>query len=189
MITQDELIAVGKIVGAHGIRGSLKVKSFCDDPAIFDTSYPLRVKVYQQNIISYRINTHRAHGRSLLIDLKGINTREQAQRLIGAELLLPRSAFPDPEEGSYYWFELIGFDVRTIDGKFLGSVYRLLSTGPHDILVVRNSDSEILIPMVESFVKTIEKVRKTICVDVPDDMPIEKLEPKAHSLKDASCIS
>ncbi len=183
----EQLIAVGKIVGAHGIRGSLKVKSFCEDPAIFDTPCPLTVS--QQKRVSYRVDAYRMHGRSLIIDLEGITTREQAQRLIGAELFLPISAFPAPESDTYYWFELIGLEVKTLEGKPIGRVYRLISAGPHDLLVVRNADSELMIPMVESFVKTIEITKQAIWVDLPENMPVEKLGNLAHPENGASCIS
>jgi 16S rRNA processing protein RimM len=186
-MAEEKLIAVGIIVGAHGIRGSLKVKSFCEDPAIFDTPCPLTVS--QQNRVSYRVDACRMHGRSLIIDLEGITTRDQAQQLAGAQLLLPISAFPAPEADTYYWFELIGLEVKTLDGKSIGKVYRLISAGPQDILVVRNTESEIMIPMVESFVKTIEIAQQAIWVDLPENMPIEKLENLAHPVTGASCIS
>lgn len=187
MMAEEKRIAVGKIIGAHGIRGSLKVKSFCDDPAIFETAYPLTVS--RQNAVSYRVNTYRTHGRSLIIDLEGITTREQALQLVGAQLFLPISAFPAPEADTYYWFELIGLEVRTLEGKSIGKVYRMISTGPHDLLVVRNADSEMLIPMVESFVKTIEIAQQAIWVELPENMPIEKLGNPAHAENGASCIS
>lgn len=183
----EERIPVGKIVGVHGIRGSLKVKSFCEDSSIFGTSCPLTVS--QQKKVSYRINACRIHGRSLIIDLEGITTREQARELVGAELLLPKSAFPTPESDTYYWFELIGLEVKTLEGKPIGKVNRLISTGPHDLLVVHNADSEMMIPMLESFVKTIEIAQQTIWVDLPENMPIETLKNPAHPENGASCIS
>lgn len=189
MMAAGKPIAIGKIVGVHGIRGSLKVKSFCDDPAIFDTPYPVAIPVAHQKTASYRIATCRIHGKVLIIDLEGITTREQAERLVGAEMLLPESSFPAPEEGTYYWFELIGFEVRTLEEKFIGTVYRLISAGPNDMLVVHSTDSEVLIPMVGSFVKSIEKSQRLIWVDLPEGMPIEKRERRVDPQNGDSCIS
>ncbi len=170
----DPYILVGKIVGVHGVRGSLKLKSFCEDPDIWNTRFQLTLQPKGFGPARFRIGSYRHHARIILIELEGIETREQAERWIGSEVYLPRAAFPEPEDGSHYWFELIGLSVRALDGRLIGEIRHLFSAGPQDVLVVQDEETEVLIPFVEAFVKTIDKAQRVVWVDLPADMPVER---------------
>lgn len=186
----DKGIVVGKIVGVHGVRGSLKLKSFCEDPDIWNTRFRLTLQPKGLAPARFRIGSYRHHAKTILIELEGIETREQAEQWIGAEVYLPRAAFPEPEEGSHYWFELIGLAVKTMDGRLIGEIRHLFSAGPQDVLVVQDEETEVLIPLVEAFVKTIDKAQRVVWVELPDDMPVERLrKPSSTANADRPCIS
>lgn len=186
----DKEILVGKIVGVHGVRGSLKLKSFCEDPEIWDTRFQLTLQPKGLAPTRFRIGSYRYHARIILIDLEGIETREQAERWIGSEVFLPRAAFPEPEEGSHYWFDLIGLAVKSLDGRLIGEIRHLFSAGPQDVLVVQDEETEVLIPLVEAFVKTIDKPQRIVWVDLPVDMPVERLQKRSPAASaDPPCIS
>ncbi|MEW6259364.1 MAG: ribosome maturation factor RimM [Thermodesulfobacteriota bacterium] len=186
----DKWIPVGKIVGVHGVRGSLKLKSFCEDPDIWNTRFQLSLQPKGLAPARFRIGAYRHHARIILIELEGIETREQAEQWIGAEVYLPREAFPEPEDGSHYWFDLIGLAVKAVDGRPIGEIRQLFSTGPQDVLVVQDEETEVLIPLVEAFVKQIDQAKRVVWVDLPADMPVERLR-KSSSRANAvpPCIS
>jgi 16S rRNA processing protein RimM len=78
----------------------------------------------------------------------GINDREQAHKLINQEIAVHRRQLPDLPEGEFYWKDLVGLEVFTVEGKRLGRVKSMLETGANDVLVVRG-DRERLIPFVQ----------------------------------------
>ena len=87
------------------------------------------------------------HGKSVIARIEGIDDREQAAKLIGAEIAVDREQMPEAEEGQFYWSDLIGLKVVHRDGTELGSIDSMLETGAHDVMVVKG-DTERLIPFV-----------------------------------------
>jgi 16S rRNA processing protein RimM len=76
----------------------------------------------------------------------------------------------EPEEGDYYWVDLIGLSVFTMEGVFLGILENIFSTGSNDVFVVKNEKTEKLIPALESVVKKIDLVGKTMTVELPEGL-------------------
>ncbi len=87
------------------------------------------------------------HGKSVIALFKGFDDRDQAAELIGAELGVHREDLPEPEEGQYYWSDLIGLKVVHRDGTELGVIDEMLETGANDVMVVKG-ERERLIPFV-----------------------------------------
>jgi len=104
------------------------------------------------------------------MSLKGVSTRDQAQTIVGSELFIEKAQLPDLEEGSYYWYDLIGLDVFTVDEKYLGRVESIIRTGSNDVYVVKHNDSEILIPALESVVHEIDLQNNRIQVELPQGL-------------------
>jgi 16S rRNA processing protein RimM len=94
----------------------------------------------------------------------------KCQRLVNAELLVERKRMPEPEEGDYYWVDLIGLSVFTMEGAFLGILEFIFPTGSNDVFVVKNEKTEKLIPALESVVKKIDLVEKTMTVQLPEGL-------------------
>lgn len=87
------------------------------------------------------------HGKSVILRFEGVNDRDTAESLLGAEIGVERSDLPDPAEGQFYWSDLIGLTVVHRDGKLLGKIVSMLETGAHDVMVVQGEE-ERLIPFV-----------------------------------------
>ena len=88
------------------------------------------------------------HGKSVILRLEGCNDRDQAAELIGTEIGVNRSELPEPEDGHYYWSDLIGLKVVHRDGTELGKIKEMLETGAHDVMVVQG-EQERLVPFVK----------------------------------------
>ena len=110
------------------------------------------------------------HRQTPLLSLKGINDRNQAEELLGAEIFIPKAELPSPEDGSFYWFDLIGIAVYTIEGVYLGRIESIMETGSNDVYVVQDDKKEVLIPALESVVVQIDIQQKRMQVDLPEGL-------------------
>jgi 16S rRNA processing protein RimM len=108
-------------------------------------------------------------GKGMVAKLSGCDDRDAAVALVGAEIRIPRSALPKPKRGEFYWADLEGLDVVTVDGAPLGKVSHLFATGANDVLVV-SGERERLIPYVTGqFVKKVDLDAGCITVDWDED--------------------
>lgn len=158
-------VTLGRVSGLFGVRGWVKVFSY-SDPREGLLEYRdcqiSRGGVWEAT----RIAEGKRHGKGIILRLEGVEDRDTAAELIGSELAVARDALPPPEDGSYYWTDLEGLEVRHTDGRVLGRVDHLLETGANDVLVVKNEANEVLIPFVtESVIKSVDLTGGIIVAD------------------------
>ena len=161
----EKLVLLGRVVGVHGVRGELKLESYTEPRTQIFRYRPwlLRSASGEQQIEGGR---GRAHGKGLVAELPGVADRDAAAALVGTEVWVARSALPAPKPGEYYWSDLEGLEVVTVEGVPLGRVSHLIATGANDVLVVRNGERERLIPfLVERFVTGVDMEQQRITVD------------------------
>ena len=118
----------------------------------------------------YEIDWIKPHSRGALLALNSISDRDQAKTLIGADLQIEKAVLPDLETGIYYWHELIGLQVFTMDDRYLGRLESIIETGANDVYVVKNDRREILIPALKSVVQAIDIEANLMRVDLPDGL-------------------
>lgn len=107
----------------------------------------------------------RVHGDALVAQAEGISDRNAAEALKGAWIDIARADFPRAAAGEYYWVDLIGCTVLGQQGARLGEVIALDDHGAHAILIVRDGDTERLIPFVEHYLVSVDLVGRSIAVD------------------------
>jgi len=175
-VEPDAVVPIGKIVGTHGLNGTSKVFSYAESVSIFTPNSSIILRQPEGSQRPYVIQWAKQHTRCILLALEGVTDRDQAESLIGCELLIPRSSLPEPEEGTYYWFDLIGLSVYTTNGRFVGRLESIFPTGSNDVYVVRSDVNgkegrdEVLIPAIESVVKEIDLEGKVMRVVLPEDL-------------------
>lgn len=168
-MTENDYILIGKIAGAHGVKGYLKMISYADSLSVFTPGSPLLFKKSGKENI-HTVKWVKPHKRSVLLCLKGVENRDQAELFAGSELFIEASLLPELEEGTYYWNDLIGLSVFTIDKTYLGRITSILPTGSNDVYVVKHGKDETLIPALESVVIEINLEDRTIQVDLPEGL-------------------
>jgi len=175
-LSSEGLVAVGRIIGAHGREGEIRVKSTSDVPGRFDegqTLYVSRDGVSPEEQ-TYQIAKTRSTGSKgndvLIISLQGFRDRDQALRLAGLWLCVPQSEVPSAEEGEYFHYELLGLKVRTVEGEDLGEVAEILETGSNDVYVVKGAVGEILVPALSKVVREIDIAAGLMVVDLPEGL-------------------
>lgn len=169
-MVEDALISIGKVVGTHGIKGYLKVISYAESTSPFTDGTQLALRQKGKPIARFRIESARPHKRGLLLALEGITSVDVAKEWVGYELCIERSTLPEPEQDTYYWHQIIGLDVFTVEGRRLGRVTAIFPTGSNDVYVVREGQKEILIPALESVVVDIDLTANALRVDLPEGL-------------------
>ena len=156
MPEQDELISVGKIIGTHGVRGQLKVHSYSGNMDSLLAGDNVVLKFKDNSTCKFEIERVFASAGKVVLGLKGFSNISQVEELVGSELCLLRSQLPEPGENEYYWRDLLGLEVVTIDGIPLGLIVDIFETGSNDVYVVQGKEREYLIPAVASVITTVD---------------------------------
>jgi 16S rRNA processing protein RimM len=157
-------VALGRVSGAHGVKGWIKVQSFTEpreNIAQFD-SWILEVHGSERVV---EVEGSKPQGNSMLVKLAGVEDRDAAQALTGALVAVMRSALPPCASGEYYWTDLEGLSVRTVDGQALGTVDHLLATGSHDVLVLGGPAARMIPFVAGTIVKDVDLAARVIVVD------------------------
>ncbi|MFC1798589.1 ribosome maturation factor RimM [Thermodesulfobacteriota bacterium] len=167
-------LRIGKVVGVHGLKGNLKIRSYAESLSIFQPDQQLLVEIPEGRETLFTIKWVKPHTKKVLLSLKEIENRNLAEALVGSDIYIDRNILPEPEPGTYYWFDIIGLSVFTVDGDFLGRVDSILQTGSNDVYVVKDPDKgphhEILIPVLVSVIRSVDLESKTIKVDLPEGL-------------------
>ncbi|MDV3467927.1 ribosome maturation factor RimM [Stenotrophomonas sp. C3(2023)] len=144
----ERRILLGRIVGAFGVRGEIKLESWTEPRSAIFRYQPwiLRSPSGQESTLTGARG--RDGGKALVATFPGIDDRNVVEAMHGTEIYVARSALPPPKPDEYYWVDLEGLDVRTVDGVALGQVSHLFSTGANDVVVVRG-DRERMIPWLQ----------------------------------------
>jgi 16S rRNA processing protein RimM len=166
-----DTVEVGRINGVWGVQGWVKIYSYTDPPAAIFDYQPWSMGEGGREV---RIQQWRQQGARLVACIEGLETPEQAARLIDEPIVVSRQALPRPRPGRFYWHDLVGLNVVNLQGHEYGRVQRLFATGANDVIEVRQeSGNTVLIPFVyEHFVKSVDLDDGLITVD----WPIEWLE-------------
>jgi 16S rRNA processing protein RimM len=164
-------VVLGKVLGAFGIKGWVKVQPLSRDPGslLAHSDWGL---VQRDAVREVRVEEVKEHGGTILARLAGIVDRSEAEALRGAEVTVLRGQLPDALPGEYYWSDLIGLAVENVDGVLLGRVAGLIEAPAHDVLRVATGDEgnrEQLIPFVEPIVRGVDVARGAITVEWQKD--------------------
>ncbi len=174
MSQSNDYVLLGKISGVHGIKGWIKVFSY--------TSPRLKITEYTEWFIKNKDNTWevtklvdgKQQGKNIVALLDGVNSREQAEALIGAEIAIHSDQLNALSENEYFWRDLIGLSVKTINGEKLGTIDWLFDTGSNDVIIVKGTldgengveDKEYLLPFIfDDVIKSIDLENSLMIVD------------------------
>lgn len=163
----DGPILVGSVARAHGLQGEVVVDAWSDAPERFAPGSALTAQLPGGVARTMVVETVRPFGERLLVRFEGIADRTQAEALRGVDLTIARSEAAPLPAGTHYRFQLIGLRVRTPEGKHLGTVTDVFSTGSNDVIVVRGERGELLIPHLTSVVLAIEPEQGEMVVELP----------------------
>ena len=166
-------ICVARIGAPHGVRGAVKLWTFTEDPLAVRHYGPLLTKDGARQFEVTHVREAKGH---LVATLKGIATREEAERLNGVELYVAREKLPDTSADEYYHADLIGLAAVNAAGEPLGRVIAIHNFGAGDIIEVAPSDgATMLLPFTNAVVPTVDIAGGRVVIEVPAE--IEGDEP------------
>lgn len=163
------MVLLGRVLGAFGVRGELKIESFTDPKSAILRYRPWILRDAQGRERELDGVRGRETNKGPVATFPDVVDRDAADALRGTDIYIPRAALPPPQPGEYYWADLEGLRVTTVDGVDLGTVSHLLATGANDVFVVRG-ERERMLPFVQpDCVKSVDFDTRTITVDWDPD--------------------
>jgi 16S rRNA processing protein RimM len=166
-------ICVARIGAPHGVRGAVKLWTFTEDPLAVRHYGPLVTKDGARQFEVTHVREAKGH---LVATLKGVATREEAERLNGVELYVAREKLPATREDEYYHADLIGLAAVNAAGEPLGRVIAIHNFGAGDIIEVAPPDGgTMLLPFTNAVVPTVDLEGGRVVIELPDE--IEGDEP------------
>lgn len=160
-----ERVCVGAIAGAFGVRGEVRIKSFCAEPDAIGGYSPLLTEDGR----SFDLRITRPIKGGFAARLSGVPTREAAEALKGVRLYAPRDRLPEPGSDEFYHADLIGLEVVDTGGARLGRVRAVFDHGAGDFLDVEG-ERGMLIPFTHAAVPTVDLAAGRIVADPPEEV-------------------
>jgi len=161
------VITIGEILRPHGTKGEVKIMPMTDFPerfALVETVY------LGEELRPVAIEGQRSNRDRIILKLSGCDHRDEARKLQGQFIHVPIEEAMPLEEGEYYLYEILGMEVWTTEGEFLGCVDDVLFTGSNDVYVVKRGDQELLIPAVSHVVSDIDTQRGRLTVQLMEGL-------------------
>lgn len=155
-----EGIVIGKIAGAYGVKGAVKIAPFCEDLSLLEKAGNLRISIL------------RMQGEHVVAEIEGVANREDAHALKGTEIYVQRSVMIDPDDGEYYHEDLKGLEVKdATTGKSCGRVIAVQDFGAVPLLEISPlSGSSYYLPFTLECVPEVNVAKGFVSVSIPDGL-------------------
>lgn len=162
-------VCVGAITGAFGVRGEVRLKSFCAEAADIAAYGPLTTEDRGR---SFEIRLTRPVTSGFAAQLSGVTSKEAADALRGTRLFAPRAALPALADDEFYHADLIGLDALDTGGVALGKIAAVLNHGAGDLLELRGPGlkSPLLVPFTRAIVPTVDLASRRVIIDPPEGL-------------------
>ena len=164
--TADGLLRIGYVAGSHGLHGALRVRT--DDPG--STTLGTLGRLFVETAAGGR-REFKVLGSSALsagnqrVMLEGIGDADAAEALRGGAVMVAAADLPPLKDGEFYYFQLAGAEVMLTDGRRLGTIEDIMSTGAHDVWVVRDGEREVLVPVISDVVKAMDLAARRVTIE------------------------
>lgn len=169
-MTKEECFYLGRIVGKFSFKGEVLIKLDTDEPETYIGMESVFIE-YNENLVPFFIERSYLHKSTLLrAKIEDVDTEEDAEDLVGAELYLPLSLLPKLPDDKFYFHEIIGFDVEDSDHGNIGKIVSINDSTAQALFEIKKGEKQILIPMNDEFIDKIDKKNKTIFVSTPEGL-------------------
>ncbi len=167
--TRSRFLVLGKVRKPHGLKGDLSIVSYAESPLIFKRLRRIFLKNANSPPLSFDIIRYREHGKYILLRLRNILTRDEAEAWKGANILVPRRDIP-VEEGEIFFADIIGCRVFLPDGTKVGTI-KDVKRYPQEIWEIEDKGgNEILFPAREEFVQRLDVENGEIVIIPPSGL-------------------
>ncbi|MGC8720808.1 MAG: ribosome maturation factor RimM [Thermodesulforhabdaceae bacterium] len=163
-------VPIGIIVRAHGVRGAIKILPYGDSLAEKKRGDLLFIKNRDGSFDQLTVQRIQPAGNCWIVHTEEVTDRNRAEELVNLEVFLPEELLPPREEGEFFYYQLMGLEVRSRDGERVGVLEAIFETPAHDVYVVRDGRHEILVPAVEEIVLEVNLDQGYMVIDLLDGL-------------------
>lgn len=158
--TPNEFITIGRVIGPWGVKGKIRIASLTDFPERFDPGETIYLEA-----VPYFIEQTDWHKGYALVRLKGVETIARAEKFTGQVLSIRHDRVRQLPAGKYYYYQIIGLNVLTTDGREIGPVSEILTSSANDVYVVESTGGAVLIPATDAVIKTIDLDKRILIIE------------------------
>ena len=167
---KEDCFYLGKIVKKYSFKGELLVKLDTDDPSIYTKMESVFIDK-NKNLIPFFIERSSLHKSTLLrVKFEDIDSEEDANKLLKSELYLPLEFLPQLTGNKFYYHEIVGFEAEDLSFGLIGIIKGVNDNTNQAILEIDRNGSEILIPLIDDFIKSVDRAQKKIILEVPEGL-------------------
>ena len=164
LIDRDRLVCIGKVLEPHGLKGELKIRPLTSDPEYYENCQSALMDA-GTGLRPFTIRNIRFGSGRWIVALEGVEDRDAAYALRGAEMMLEEAQLKPLGEDEYFTDDLIECEVFDLSGRLLGRVTALIETGANDVLEVETAEGKTLVPVTGEVVKTFDVPARRIEID------------------------
>ena len=169
-MTKEECFYLGKIVGKFSFKGEVLIKLDTDEPEMYTEMESVFID-YNDNLVPFFIDTSSLHKSALLrVKFEDIDTEDDAEDLVGAELYLPLSLLPELDDDQFYFHEIIGFDFIDTKHGNIGKIVSIHDSTAQSLFEIKKDDKQVLIPMNDEFIEKLDKENQKIHINTPEGL-------------------
>jgi 16S rRNA processing protein RimM len=173
-IAGADWVHIGTVIGAHGIRGAVRIYSYAETSELFAPHSSLSLVDASGARRKFTVVSAQAQKNVVRLAFQEVATRDQAEALKGCQVCIPRAVLPPLESGTYYWADLIGMAVYTEADDYLGQIQEIIPTGANDVYVVKRPEvpeaDEILLPAIATVIVAVDVAGRRMQVRVPEGL-------------------
>lgn len=159
-----DLILIGHVIRPHGIAGLLRIVSYAQSLETFLQAGSVFMDRGNNEFEEGKVIDIRPHGSSFLLRLSGLNSIEQTEIFKAAKIFIRKDSLIKKDEDEFFYYELLGLNVYSITGQYLGVVKEIFPTGSNDVYVVEGQGKEFLIPAIHQVIKEINIAQKRMVI-------------------------
>jgi len=159
-----QLVMIGEIVRSHALRGTVKVRIVADAVEAFSRLRKVQLQRGEEVLSEYVIENLQIANDGLLVKFRGVDDRDQAERLRGAEVMMALAECPPAAPDQFYHFDLIGLPVFTASDEPVGDIVEILRYPANDVWVIRRGASEKLIPAIDSVIQKVDLPNRRVII-------------------------
>lgn len=164
---KEDCFYLGKIVRKHSFKGEVVIKLDTDEPELYIEMESVYVEL-GDNLVPFFIEKSSLHkGNQLRTKFEDITSEEDAESILKADIYLPLSLLPKLEGNKFYYHEVIGFTILDKNFGEVGNIVSINEKAAQPLFEINREGKEIFIPMVDDFIKKVDRINKTISVETP----------------------
>ena len=162
---QDRFVPLGRITKPQGLRGAFRVRAHSVESENLTSLKQIFLETATGESIEADVRSVQARTGFFIVEVAQIDHIDQVTPLVGQQVLARREDLVPLDDDEFYWFELIGLSVETVDGQPLGTIESIIPTGANDVLSLKHNGREILIPYIDEVVKQVDLARGVVIID------------------------